>query len=150
MIRRHDWGMTAPSEPVWLRIARDLCAQITDGHIQVGGVVPSREQLRVRWGVAGGTARRAIDHLRAVGVLEGAPGRGVYVRRLPTAEDLQSFQLDLGDDRVKDHEDRLNELEPLTGRLEANLIELYARMGQPYPGAEPGQRKPRSSAGDGR
>lgn len=81
--------------------------------------MPSREQLRARWGVAGGTARRAIDHLRTVGVLEGVPGRGVFVKRVPGPEDLDPRELPSTEQRIR--------------ALETRLDYLYRALGQSYP-----------------
>lgn len=112
------WAVSA-TETAWLRIARDLCDQITRGDLEVGDAVPSRQQLRDRYGVAGATARRAVDHLRSRGVLEGQPGRAVVVKRLPAPDDLGPLPVAASDERLD--------------RLEENLRELYRLLGQEYP-----------------
>lgn len=109
-----------------MRIARDLCKQISDGELAVGSAVPSKDQLRETYGVAGATARRAVEHLQSRGVLEGYPGRGVFVRRLPVPDDLGPEPTPALGDQVEDQGHRL-------AHLEANLRELYRRLDQEYP-----------------
>jgi DNA-binding GntR family transcriptional regulator len=106
--------MTTP-DAAWLAVARDLCRRITSGEIPVGAKIPSREQLRQHYGVAESTNRRALQHLRAVGVLHGEQGIGVFVQRLPTPADLET--------RLTT-EQRVTELESEVARLQARIDAL--------------------------
>lgn len=64
----------------YLQLAATLRAWIADGTIRVGGKLPSLADLEERSGLARNTVRKALDVLRAEGLLETSPGRGLYVR----------------------------------------------------------------------
>lgn len=120
--------MTTP-DAAWMAVARDLCRRITSGEIKVGAKIPSREQMRQRYGVSEGTNRRAIEHLRAVGVLEGRQGSGVYVQRLPTPDDLGTRRT--SDQRIAELEAQVSELLARIDALESSADpELRSRVGR--------------------
>lgn len=139
------WYMTT-SEAAWLAIARDLSQRIGSGELKVGDAIPSREQLRRRYGVAEGTSRRAIQHLRAVGVLKGEQGRGVFVQRIPVPADLETRPtLDRRvaelERRVAEQQERIDALESGADpglsaevrELRTQLATLYSLTRNPYP-----------------
>jgi DNA-binding GntR family transcriptional regulator len=71
----HDAG-----EPVWSQLAAILRGQIARGEIQPGKLLPSIRTLMQRYEVSDGTVKRAVSKLRAEGLVESVPGRGVYVK----------------------------------------------------------------------
>jgi GntR family transcriptional regulator len=66
--------------PPYLRIAQDLRAKIEGGELLPGEQVPSVTELAASYGVARGTARRALDQLREWGLTEATPGWGTFVK----------------------------------------------------------------------
>jgi DNA-binding GntR family transcriptional regulator len=63
------------------QIIDDIEAKIASGEWPPGTKLPSATQLCDQYDVSRMTVRSAIDYLKAVRTLEGAPGSGVYVRR---------------------------------------------------------------------
>lgn len=64
------------------RIAAELRRQITRGHLPPGSKLGSTAELMEQHGgVANTTVQKALQMLKAEGLLEGLPGRGVYVRQ---------------------------------------------------------------------
>lgn len=151
--------MTPPST-AWQRIAQDITDRILQGETPVGAKIPSHQELSERHGTSVGTVKRAVDHLREAGVLQGVQGAGVFVRRLPRKEDLRfESTASQGSEEQENLRAELNEirrrvdslerarqapaqkaeapdedLRRLVGLLQAHVIELYGRLGQPYPG----------------
>jgi DNA-binding GntR family transcriptional regulator len=141
--------MTTP-DAAWLVVARDLSQRINSGEIPVGQSIPSREQMRQRYRVAESTIRRAVTHLSSAGVLKGEQGRGVYVQRLPTAQDLETrltvdqrvVELEAQVAELQARVDALesgtdSELRAQVGELQAQLLDLYSRTGTPRPSRRP-------------
>jgi DNA-binding GntR family transcriptional regulator len=71
----------------YLQIAEHLRAQITDGTLPVGAKVPSEASLSAQYGVARGTARRALAELEREGLVTVTPARG---RRVGPAKDQEA------------------------------------------------------------
>ena len=65
--------------PVYLQLAAILRAQIESGELVPRRPVPSERTLTQRYGVAGGTVKKAIQVLRDEGLVHTVIGRGVYV-----------------------------------------------------------------------
>ncbi len=70
--------MTQPPPPAWVRIADTLAGRIASG--QYRDRIPSRAALAAEFGVAPGTAARAVRDLAARGVIRAIPGRSYSVR----------------------------------------------------------------------
>jgi GntR family transcriptional regulator len=68
------------NRPVYQQIADDLSEQITSGAIPAGDRIPSRSELRTRYGASDQTVDRAVRLLKAAGQVDGQFGRGVFVR----------------------------------------------------------------------
>jgi len=86
-------------------IAADLRAQIERGELRPGDKVPSRETLAERYGVSPMTAQRAVEELRAEGlVLSYADRRGTIVREYaPLLTDLTAAErIRLDDERRRE------------------------------------------------
>jgi Transcriptional regulators len=65
--------------PPWRQIADSLRTQIENGTIPPGGRIPSTVELEAQWEVARETIRKAINHLKNEGIVEGVQGMGIYV-----------------------------------------------------------------------
>lgn len=66
-------------EPAYLQLARILREMITSGQIAPRQPMPSIKTLTQQYGVAKGTAEKALGVLRSEGLVVTVPGRGVYV-----------------------------------------------------------------------
>jgi GntR family transcriptional regulator len=65
--------------PVYLQLAAILRGQIESGELAPRRPVPSERTLTQRYGVAGGTVKKALQVLRDEGLVRTVIGRGVYV-----------------------------------------------------------------------
>ena len=65
--------------PPWRQIADSLRTQIEDGTIPPGSRIPSTVELEQEWEVARETIRKAINHLKEEGIVEGVQGMGIFV-----------------------------------------------------------------------
>lgn len=65
--------------PPWRQIANALRKRIETGDIPPGGRIPSTVELEQEWDVARETIRKAINHLKDEGLIEGVAGMGIYV-----------------------------------------------------------------------
>jgi DNA-binding GntR family transcriptional regulator len=116
------------------QIADDLRRQINDGKISLGAPLPSIANLAETYGVAGATIQNALRVLKDENLVESVPTRGFYVRDPGQAEDgaddgeLAELKLEL-----RDLQGRVSELEEDNSDLRAQIMDLYGRMGQPYP-----------------
>jgi DNA-binding GntR family transcriptional regulator len=75
--------------PVWRQLTAILRARILRGQYQPGHAVPSEKQLEQEFGIARGTARKAIAALRSDGLVVTVAGRGTYV---VTEAELQRYR----------------------------------------------------------
>jgi GntR family transcriptional regulator len=60
-------------------VAEDLLARITDGTYAVGDRLPTEGELCVRYNLARGTVRQALDRLQQLGMIERRAGAGTRV-----------------------------------------------------------------------
>lgn len=78
------WGTVidrgAP-EPPWVQLAALLRAQIQSGELAPGTRVPSINTLAQQYEIATVTVRKALNALKAEGLIEGVAGYGTFVRR---------------------------------------------------------------------
>lgn len=61
-------------------IADDLRQQIAAGTLKPGDPIPSATRLKEAYRCSITPVRRAVDILKAEGLIEGVPGIGVYVK----------------------------------------------------------------------
>jgi len=66
--------------PKYLQIVHQVRQEIVSGELPPGAEVPSERQIAARWRVARPTAARALQALRAEGLVEPRPGAGTFVR----------------------------------------------------------------------
>jgi GntR family transcriptional regulator len=71
------------STPVYRQLAVILAEQIRSGVLAAGRPVPSEARLQQEYGVARGTARKAIAYLRERGLVHTVVGKGTYVGPAP-------------------------------------------------------------------
>ncbi|GIG58886.1 hypothetical protein Lfu02_32580 [Longispora fulva] len=74
---------TVTGQPHYQRIAADLRAKILDGTYPPGSSLPSAKRLMESYGVSSTVIREATGALRVEGVVQGQPGKAVYVLREP-------------------------------------------------------------------
>lgn len=132
--------------PAYQQVAADLRDQISKGKLRVGDPIPSAAKLQERYKVSSTVAQRAVNELRAEGLLQGQPGKGVFVKATPesVADESANLQelahqvaqlrtVSTGVPDVAEVRGDLEQLRRQVARVEANLVELYGRLGQPYP-----------------
>ncbi|MER6048429.1 GntR family transcriptional regulator [Streptomyces sp. NPDC001793] len=68
---------------LYQQVAAEIRSGITAGEYKPGALLPSEAQLIERYGVSRPTVRKAIDALRAEGLIEVIHGKGSYVRAVP-------------------------------------------------------------------
>lgn len=109
---------TTPST-AWQRVARDIADRIMSGETAVGSKINTHQELTRRHETSLGTVKRAIEHLQTRGILQGMQGAGVFVQRLPTAEDLEFGEQARSDgDRIAHLEGKIREVEERLAQLE--------------------------------
>ncbi|MEU4955796.1 GntR family transcriptional regulator [Streptomyces lavendulae] len=69
--------------PRYLQIAEDIIEQVRAGVLKPGDQVPSEAEMAERYGVSGGTVRKAMLEIRASGLVDTRHGKGSYVRDRP-------------------------------------------------------------------
>ncbi|MFP3986865.1 winged helix-turn-helix domain-containing protein [Streptomyces sp. E11-3] len=74
-----------PSRPVYVyvQVADHLAARIAAGQISAGARLAGERDLATEYGVAIGTARRAIQELRDRGLVVTLPARGTFIVEQP-------------------------------------------------------------------
>lgn len=82
----------SPERP-YARIAAALRAQIQSGQLPPGAALPTRAELRETFHAHNVTLNRALDILRAEGLIEGRPGGRVHVRQRPPVVRLARHRL---------------------------------------------------------
>lgn len=127
--------MTGEAGPEYQRLMRQIRAGIISGEYPVGSPIPSTTELTAASGKSRPVVRRAIDQLKAEGILEGHQGKGVFVKALPEDADRGQADLKAVSERVDGLEDRVAGYEDLraeVGRLRADILYLYDRFAVPY------------------
>jgi DNA-binding GntR family transcriptional regulator len=85
--------MSTTTEPVYLRVLEDLRDRIRSGLLGPGARVPSRNAIITNYGVGETAAKHALQVLATEGLIEGRPGSGSYVRKVPAARFLEHDRL---------------------------------------------------------
>jgi DNA-binding GntR family transcriptional regulator len=148
--------MAEPMGTLYLQVADHLRQQISRGELAIGDPIPSTSKLCEQFGVSATVARAAVKELQSAGLVQGQPGKAVYVIATPekveqsTAdlqhladqvdhmrEDISELSERMGSSSASDSVDGLRaevaELRRQVATLQGHLIDLYARTGQPYP-----------------
>jgi len=66
-------------DPPYLRIAADLRERIKSGELRPGDALPSINRITQEWGCAKTTAAKALNVLKAEGLVRGVQGWGTIV-----------------------------------------------------------------------
>ncbi|MFD5429278.1 GntR family transcriptional regulator [Streptomyces sp. NPDC127084] len=69
--------------PRYVQIAEEIVQQIRAGVLKPGDLVPSESELVERYGVSGGTIRKAMVEVRASGLVDTRHGKGSIVKDRP-------------------------------------------------------------------
>ena len=145
---RQGWGQPAryrgrmtvmSGTPAYLQVAADLRAQIERGELSPGAQLPSSAQLRGIYAVSNTVIRDAIRELRRAGLVVGQQGKGVFVQsesggaaRPAPAEDLER-RLAALEGQIAEPSSEVQSLRREVAILRTYIIDLYTRMGYPYP-----------------
>jgi GntR family transcriptional regulator len=121
----------------WQAIDHGIREKIISGELQVGHKIPSTEELKRAYGASLSAVRQAVNQLKAEGILEGFSGKGVFVAKVPedpgAAADLRTAELAM--------------LKADVARIEANLVDLFGKLGYEYERQAPKVRKQRRGHG---
>lgn len=155
--------MTGRIGPLYQQVADDIRSKIASGEYQVGDPIPSTLKLQKQYGASDSVIRHAVSELQKDGILEGHPGKAVFVKAMP--EDVASERQDIktlseqvaglqrevhelteraNAAQPADFARDLDELRETVGRIEVNLIDLYGKLGHEYDGAKATARRGRS------
>jgi DNA-binding GntR family transcriptional regulator len=66
--------------PLYEQVANEIERRIEAGVLAPGQLIPSELSMQQEFGVARGTARKAVEVLRERGLVVTIPQRGTYVR----------------------------------------------------------------------
>lgn len=64
---------------VYVRVANQVEAEIRSGRLPHGARLPNERDMAAQYGVAPGTARRAVQELRDRGLVVTLPNKGTFV-----------------------------------------------------------------------
>lgn len=147
--------MTSEIGPEYRRLMHRIKSGITSGEYPVGSQIPSTTELRSQTGMSFTVVRRAVQQLQAEGILEGHPGKAVFVRALPEDAAGERASVETLSRQVTELREMVEsgsqaEIREAVGRLEANLIELYGKLGYDYPGGDSSDTPRKAAAGRGR
>lgn len=129
------------------RIAELLEQKIEEGTYPVDGLLPSYDAIAAEYGVSKNVARDAVATLGRKGVVTVAAGIGTTVLRKPSEipptpdiptrlAEVETTAQSLGE-RVDRGEVTLDELREQLGVLQGQIMDLYGRIGAPYPHQQP-------------
>lgn len=68
-----------PMQYVYVQVADRVEAEIRDGRLPRGARLPNERAMGQEYGVAPGTARRAVQELRERGLVVTLPNKGTFV-----------------------------------------------------------------------
>lgn len=77
---------TLPRTPDFQRIEEELRQRIIDGEFPLGSQLPTYAALAEHFGTSIQPVKVAILRLRIAGIVEGQPGKGVFVAAVPSAQ----------------------------------------------------------------
>jgi DNA-binding GntR family transcriptional regulator len=151
--------VTVSIGPSYQLIADDIRAKISGGELSVGDPIPSTASLMRQYDVSSTVVRRAVALLQGQGVLVGHGGKAVYVQATPEDTEAGRGSIDALSEQVTELKgtvrglaDRVDsisrdddQLRDTVGRVEAQLIDLYGKLGYDYP-RQPGESTPAKRA----
>ena len=133
--------MSEQAGPEYRRAAEAIKSGIAAGSLSGVLTIPEAQELA---GTTYATARKAMEHLTAEGILEGLPGKGYRV--LVTPEEAAAARTDDRPlrEQVAELQQEMAELRERIGRMDARLATL---AGKPRGG---NREQARATAGGGR
>lgn len=81
------------STPKYLQIANSVIREIENGHIHMGDIIPSINELSDELDIARNTVERGYKQLRDIGVIDSVPRRGYYIKSVDFRRPLKIFLL---------------------------------------------------------
>ncbi len=131
-------------QPAYEQVADDLRKKIADGTYSIGQSIPPTTQLMETYGVSITVVRAAVKELQTEGVLIGQPGKGVYVRSAPDPSARRADSDVVR--RLEELDETVQHLAQQFGILQGQVIDLYGKVGQPYPHESAQKRPPKDRA----
>lgn len=133
--------------PDYRQVADLIRDKIASGEWPIGTAIPSTPALRNTTGLSLTTVRRAVQQLQTDGILEGHPGKGVFVKATPAEADSANVTVDKLGDQVGDLREQYDDLRLRVAHLETELMDLKAGQGLPQGGEhdqenQPARRRP--------
>ncbi len=130
------------------RVAELLEHKIEAGTYPIGEQLPSYSAIATEYGVSTNVARDAVQVLASQGIVDVAPGIGTTVLRLPSdvppERDIPTHLADIDAtvQRMSQQLDAevvpdLRQIQEQLGVLQGQVMDLYARIGAPYPHEQP-------------
>lgn len=152
----------ATGRAIYQKVADDLRSQIAAGTLRVDAPIPSTAELMKRYDISNTAVRNAVGVLRREGLVEGTPGKAVYV--IATPEDVKTERVSvegltrqvgelraeitrLVDQQPSEVAAKVEALQADVGKLQADLRHLYDRLGQPYPHGQSTPKPKRRTTG---
>jgi GntR family transcriptional regulator len=128
--------LTSTIGPDYRQVIDLIRSKITSGEWRVGRKIPSTPELIKLTETSITPVRRAVQQLQADGILEGHPGKGVFVKAFPEDADQQQADLKTVAELVAELARRTegyDDLRAKVNRIEAVVINLCKRQGVEYP-----------------
>jgi DNA-binding GntR family transcriptional regulator len=98
-----------------MRVIESIRADIVEGRLKPGDQLPTRQQMRERYGIAAMTAARVVRTLAEEGLVVSDSGRGVFVADSQPGRPARSPR---GGDRLEQLEARVKALEEWARKTE--------------------------------
>lgn len=145
---RKDSRVTGEIGPDYRRLMDLIRSRIASGEYPTGSQIPSTSQWE-KDGWSRDVTREAIKRLQADEILQGQPGKGVFVKATPEQvvrervdintlrEEVAALRKQVGDLAGRDSGSALAEVLSAIGQIEVNLIDLYGKLGFNYPQGAP-------------
>ncbi len=128
--------MASEIGPDYRQVMNLIRERIMYGTWAVGSAIPSTPELMKLTGKSITPVRRAVQRLEADGILEGHPGKGVFVKALPEVADRERVDLDAVGEMLAELRRKVegyDDLRAKVNRIEAVVINLCQRQGVEYP-----------------
>lgn len=135
-MQRRGRRLASEIGPDYRQVMNLIRDSIMSGGWAVGSAIPSTPELMKLTGKSITPVRRAVQRLEADGVLEGHPGKGVFVKALPEDADRERVDLEVVGGQLAELRQKVeeyNDLRARVGRLEAILMNLHVKLGIEYP-----------------
>ncbi len=119
--------------PRYQQIAVDIAGKIVDKHYEIGGKVYARSALAIQYGVSSETARRAINVLSDMDIVQVAKGSGVVIKSYENAvkfikqyQDIQTLH-DLKNEILRKVEQQIDDTYTVKDQV-TKLVERIERF----------------------